>query len=134
MRIVAIAAGQLTLTDGMVGRLPHLRPHVLVAGQAGLGLGLGLELVVFRFEGMHAVAVRARDVAPLVHAALPEELLSPVVAALADGGLLFFGELRDARPQRRVVRVFGVRRSRPMAALASLRRLPREDLLAMGRR
>src|SRR3982751_6598021 len=120
--VVAIGATDLPLTDGMMGVFPHVRAHVLVAGEAGLGLVRDLQLGLLRLERVDAVATFAGEAAGLVDAAVPEELLAAGVALLADRGLLARVQPVDARLQGRIVGIVDVGAARAMAGLAAVGR------------
>ena len=96
VRVVAGQAVHLALAHGVVRGLLHLRAHVLVALEAGLGLHRGADHRIGRGRGVDLVAVQAADALALVRTAHPVRLRG-VVAVAGQADLACLGGREPAR-------------------------------------
>src|SRR5690606_8673373 len=112
----------LPLADRHVPRAIELRDLVAMAGRTGLYLRCRPQLGALGLERMDAVTRRAGEVPGVVHAAVPERVLTAGMAREARRagiGRLHLRERDDRAGDRRIVHVV---RTRAVAALAALLR------------
>src|SRR5512142_217800 len=83
MRVVTVAAVELSLADRVMALPHHLRPDLRVARVAGLAGARRLQLRALRLERVNAMARRAGKPAALVDAAQPVRLTGVVMTGQA---------------------------------------------------